>query len=114
MRSLILVGVTPLPKDIRENNRPGTVRPRVILVPISAAWFDLLVGQHGSRCGHNGLHARRTGRFRWPTPRSKAGDGPCEGASEPVPSHPGRLLYKGARRHDYRGYTEHAPLFDTR
>jgi hypothetical protein len=44
MRSLILVGITPLPKDIRDNrnNRPGTVRARVIPVLISTARFDLL------------------------------------------------------------------------
>jgi hypothetical protein len=44
MRSLIRIGVTPLPKDIRDNrnNRRGTVRARVILVPISTAWFDRL------------------------------------------------------------------------
>lgn len=41
MGSRILVEVTPLPKDIRNNNRPGTARARVILIPMSAAFFDL-------------------------------------------------------------------------
>ena len=43
MLSLILVGIICLPKEFpdRPNNRRGKVRPRVIVVPISAARFDL-------------------------------------------------------------------------
>jgi hypothetical protein len=40
MRRLIRVGVIPLLKDISENHRLGTVR--AILVPMSAARFDLI------------------------------------------------------------------------
>ena len=76
MRRLIRVGVIPLLKDISENQPAWYGEGEVILVPMSAARFDL-IDQLESRCGHNGLRARRTGRFCQPPSRSKAGGGPA-------------------------------------
>ena len=75
MRRLIRVGVIPLLKDISENHRLGTVR--AILVPMSAARFDLISTNSSRDAGIRDSARGESGGFASLPPEVRPEAGPA-------------------------------------
>ena len=117
----VLIGLVGLGgESLAQSNRGYPTQPNLPVPPIEG---EDVVGPGGGRPGSEGLgqfDSRLTGLTRrdfrpgHPTPERYGRRSAPRRSFRASFVAPWSITTQGARRYDYRGYTEHAPLFDAR